>query len=454
MKSAIEIVSPRPYQVFQRSEQDATDIVLSGMADTDTVEFRLSGGDWQTATARDSKFKGVIENLRVGGPYTVEVRGSGKLKRIPGILVGDLWLLAGQSNMDGCGALVDLEPPHKMVHCFYYDESWGIAKDPLCLLRESIDPVHQMTDDPEELEKARHCERAFAERGAGLGVRFGKDMYKATGIPVGLLMCSHGGTTLAQWDPALKGEGGKSLYGSMLRRVREAGGNVKGCLWYQGESDAITPPAHGANYRADFRNFIDNLRQDLHAPRLPIIYAQLAVHHTWNAVPEEIEGWDKVQADQLAIEDEVGNTAMVSTIGMTISDPIHLDSRSLRILGSQMALIAQRMCFGKDVQVGPRPVRIFFSDDRRTRLVVEYDRCNGSLQPRIGVMGFTLWDGETPLEIVKRERSKDNPCSVALSLAAPAPKGSKLWYGRGLYPVCNLKDSRGFAAPVFGPVAV
>ncbi len=63
-------------------------------------------------------------------------------------------------------------------------------------------------------------------------------MVEATGVPIGLVACAHGGTSMEQWNPAKKDEGGKSLYGSMLRQFQLAGGKVKGVLWYQGESDA------------------------------------------------------------------------------------------------------------------------------------------------------------------------------------------------------------------------
>ena len=51
-----------------------------------------------------------------------------------------------------------------------------------------------------------------------------------TGVLAGLLACAPGGESMDQWDPALKGSGGESLYGSMLRRVRAAGGKVTGVL--------------------------------------------------------------------------------------------------------------------------------------------------------------------------------------------------------------------------------
>ena len=63
-------------------------------------------------------------------------------------------------------------------------------------------------------------------------------MHRVTGIPQGIIACADGGTSMQQWDPARKSEGGKSLYGATLRRVQKNGGKVAGVIWYQGESDA------------------------------------------------------------------------------------------------------------------------------------------------------------------------------------------------------------------------
>jgi hypothetical protein len=65
--------------------------------------------------------------------------------------------------------------------------------------------------------------------------------------------CAHGGTSLDQWDHRRRDEGLGSLYGAMLARIRQAGGNLRGLLWYQGESEAMTDSA--ATYRRQFASW-------------------------------------------------------------------------------------------------------------------------------------------------------------------------------------------------------
>ena len=115
-------------QVLQRGPSGSADLRVKGDskgADGKTVEARLlrqfvplAGFDW-TALARieGGAWSGELKNVPTGGPYRLELRiaGTPAEAAIHDILVGDLWVLAGQSNMDGNGNLVDLEQPNALV---------------------------------------------------------------------------------------------------------------------------------------------------------------------------------------------------------------------------------------------------------------------------------------------------------------------------------------------------
>ena len=95
---------------------------------------------------------------------------------------------------------------------------------------------------------------------------------------------------MEQWNPAKKDEGGNSLYGSMLRQVKLAGGKVKGVLWYQGESDALSPDACKI-YAKVFPNFIAAVRADLGQPELPFYFVQIGRFVSGG----DPKGWNAVQ---------------------------------------------------------------------------------------------------------------------------------------------------------------
>src|SRR3989304_5658203 len=75
---------------------------------------------------------GRIEGIPTGGPDGVELRlhdsGGGEVAgaKVDHVLVGDLWILAGQSNMQGVGVLKNVEPPSPLVHAFDMADRWQV----------------------------------------------------------------------------------------------------------------------------------------------------------------------------------------------------------------------------------------------------------------------------------------------------------------------------------------
>src|SRR3954447_18727744 len=117
-------------QVFQRNAQNTADIKVGGSAEGlagKQIEARiLSGGkpvkgwSWKPiATVDSATWTGTLAAVPMGGPYNIEFRSSPATPVIlKDILIGDLWVLAGQSNMEGVGDLVNVQPPDTRVHSF------------------------------------------------------------------------------------------------------------------------------------------------------------------------------------------------------------------------------------------------------------------------------------------------------------------------------------------------
>ena len=88
---------------------------------------------------------------------------------------------------------------------------------------------------------------------------------------MGLVPCAVGGTAIREWAR------GERLYEEMVKRGRESvknGGEIKGLLWFQGESDA-SEEDDAKCYRVKMEEFIHNVREDLHLSSLPIIQVSI-----------------------------------------------------------------------------------------------------------------------------------------------------------------------------------
>lgn len=447
------------YQVFQRGPANTADLRAEGTAtgaDGRAIEARvlkagmtLAGFGWHAVgQSSGGKWWAEIKALPAGGPYKIEFRavGAAPSASVAGVLVGDLWVLAGQSNMEGVGNLENLPLPSAMVNSLDMTDTWVVAEDPLHRLVDAADRVHWRKNAKGEIARLEGEELrkwiAARRKGAGPGLPFALEMVRRTGVPVGLIPCAHGGTSMDQWSPDLKDRGGESLYGAMLRRIRLAGGRVRGVLWYQGESDASEKAA--PLFEEKFRRFIQQLRQDTGLPTLPFYYVQIG-RHVANA-PAAF--WDMVQDAQLRVESQLPNIWMTTCVDCELDDGIHVGTDDLRLLGLRLALLAE----GR-VRRGPRPVS---ARVKGQTILVEFSEVNGRLVHAGRLNGFSLRgpDGND-LPLIYRQRvSPDAPNLVELLFQGKLPEGATLFYGAGRNPYVNLRDEAGMAAPAFGPMKI
>ncbi len=459
-----------PYRVYQRGKYNKADLSFKGLAaGNGPIQARILKGrrtvpgfDWKTVgKAAAGKFEAKISGVPAGGEYTVEVRRLDSLGNIAEItdvanlLVGDIWILAGQSNMQGVGDLIDVEEPHPLVHNFTMAHRWELATEPLHWLIDSRDPVHlrgRMKGlDEEGRRKRRAQERQRRTKGTGLGLAFAKEMVKQTGVPVGLISAAHGGTSMTQWDPAKKDQGGASLYGSMLKQAKRAGGNVKGVLWYQGESDANSGAA--PLYRERFQGLIKAFRKDFNQPKLPFYYVQIG---RFVIQGRDVMAWKKVQEEQRTLAGSIPNTAVISVMDLQLDDLIHVGTQGLKRAGKRLAHVARKKLFGeKDLKLGPQLQSVSLGSNR-VSVHVKFNEVNGKLSPSGNIAGFSILNADgKPLNLIyDASVSKDHDHTVILKLRNPIPKGASVWYGAGLNPICNLVDSADMAAPAFGPITV
>ena len=469
----VTVRSPVAHQVFQRDENgratipiqaegyEITDAGIGLWADldpgADSDERRALSQlaeELKTVAFAD----GAFQKVPTGGPYIIRVELRDQNRRVQAvtispIYVGDLWILAGQSNMEGVGDLIDVTPPHKRVMLLGMNGEWSRAEEPLHWLVDSPDPVH--SGDPATRAKRSEEQHRTRKKGAGLGLAFATAMTEATGVPIGLVACAHGGTSLAQWDPAKKGEGGNSLYGSMIRQTALAGGRFKGMLWYQGESDAMGPAA--GDYAKNFTDFIAAVRRDLNQPELPVYYVQIGRF----VMKGDPKGWNAVREAQRTLPERVPNTAVISVIDLELDDLIHVGTQGLKRAGNRLAKVALHELFGNDDATTPTLERVTRGSDNTLHLrfkgvnsgLDERSDYRRGLQPKRHIAGFSIRDaegGEIPL-IFEAAVGRSND-SVVLKLTGPIPAGAQLWYGYGLDPYCNLVDGEDMAVPCFGPI--
>ncbi len=446
------------FQVFQRTEAGTADLRLGGTASElsgKALEARLmsagkpvKGFGWKPLTTiSGATWAADLKGIPTGGPYTLELRAPGATPvLVKDLLVGDLWVLAGQSNMEGVGDLVDVQPPDSRVHSFTQVDEWTVAKEPLHELPAAVDPVHWRAPQTAALtgaELARY--REARKKGAGLGLPFATEMVKRTGVPVGLLPCAHGGTSMTQWSPEGLSKGGASLYGQMVRRVRAVGGRVTGVLWYQGESDANVKAE--PLFRDKFRALVEAVRRDFGQPDLPFYYVQIGRHlDANNQVP-----WNRLQNTQRLMESDLKNFAVVPANDYSLDDGIHVGTSGLKHLGGvRLANIA----LGKTKR-GPRVESATYSagTGNAGTVRVRFTEVNGALRSTGRPTGFSILNADgLPVPLIYRVDLEGS--DALLRIGNKLPPGATVAYGWGKDPYVNLTDEAGMGMLGFSGVTV
>ncbi|HSI07716.1 MAG: sialate O-acetylesterase [Rariglobus sp.] len=446
-------------QVLQRiGRRGASARVTGECAESGPLTVTIQGArgavkGWKARRAGAAKggvFSAKIEGIPVGGPYKLVLRCGRKSVTVKTFFVGDVWLLAGQSNMEGVGDMTAPAKPHPLVRVLTMRREWRLAKDPLHVLGESPDSCHagarQLTQEQGE------AIRKNAKKGVGVGVFFAREMLERSGMPQGLIATAHGGTSMEQWNPALKEQGGDSLYGSMMLSWRATGQPVAGVLWYQGESDAGGPPVEV--YTEKMRGLVAAVRRDLKQPALPWVIVQLA---TVFGSLEGGAGWNSIQEQQRLLALNMKQLETVAAVDLPLDDNIHIGAAGFPVLANRMARAADRLVYGNKGEAPmPRLKTIIAPDPKKSpgHIDVVFEHVPGGLRSAGEPRGFTLVDGDGKVvpSIFKTTLHGDT-ARLHMLKGLVLPWNTRLTYGHGRMPVCTITDGRGCSLPVFEPQA-
>ena len=245
----------------------------------------------------------------------------------------DLYLLAGQSNMDGRGAANDL-PAERQAESdkaiIYYRNLIGGTDG-----WKKLAPGYSF---------APKKGNSLPSKTFGPEIGFAEEMLKnSPNTPLALVKGSRGGTNIQiDWnpgkagDPQSQGPHYRTLLGTfkLATDALETDNHtftLKGILWHQGESNR---KMSSENYQSRLEELIDRFRQDLNAPDLPIVIGE--VYDNGQR--------DKTRAAIQATATASKTVALVTSEGTTTSDPgTHFDTKSLLLIGRRYAKQIQKL---------------------------------------------------------------------------------------------------------------
>lgn len=336
---------PQDWQILQQKD-GKTDIHLAGQWYLDettgqecvfarVVDENSSAtviGWTQGEVLEDRRWTLTLKDVPAGGLYRIDtcLRHEGDMLEwairgdsIHHVGVGDLYVVAGQSNAAGFGRDPIYDPPELGVHLLKNKGRWDLASHPI---NDSTDTLHPVNRD-----RANSAHSPY--------IQFAKQLKRQLGYPVGLIQASRGGSALASWNPD---EGGE-LYDNMVGKIKQCGGSIKGILWYQGCTDAGN--GRHADYGQRFAIIVERLRSDLSDPALPFLTVQLN-RYVADFEEDRDAGWGTVREAQRTAARSIGQVFVAPALDLGLGDSIHNRASSNMALGERLARLALHHLYG------------------------------------------------------------------------------------------------------------
>jgi sialate O-acetylesterase len=443
-----------------------------------TVTFH---GDTKSTKANALGQWGVhLAPVEAGGPFDITIKGTNEIK-LQDVLVGDVWVASGQSNME-----------FRLAQAANAQTEIANAKYPK-IRRFKVE--HKVSEFPMDDVTGKPWVELTPETApqvSAVAYFFARNLFETKGIPQGIIDSSWGGTPVEAWtsyralssDPALmpafaewaasmeayptnkakydlalaawteaaakaQASGAKApnkpalagqipggpwepagLYNGMIAPLVPFG--IKGALWYQGESNAN--PTRAPLYAREFQAMIRDWRKAWGEGDFPFLFVQLANYKANVQWPDIREA----QRQTLSL----ANTGMAVTID--VGNPTDIHPTNKQDVGLRLALAARATVYGEKIEYSGPTLRAAARDGSSLR--VWFDHAAGLTAKGGGdLKGFEIAGANK--QFVAAQAKIDGTTIVVSSPSVPEPAFVR--YAWADNPDCNLYNAAGIPASPF-----
>lgn len=317
-------------------------------------------------------------------PVSVVITGANKIT-VQNVLLGDVWVCSGQSNMEWSVARSD-NPEEEIQN----------AKHPKIRLFQVQKVVSSDKPLDDTVGQWVECSPETIANFSAVAYYFGRDLQEFTGQPVGLIQTAWGGTPAEAWTSREKLES-LEIVGPVLERWKAMVGKdekaksnphhpaglfngminpiipfaIKGAIWYQGESNA----SRAFQYRTLFPEMITDWRARWGQGDFPFLFVQLANFRDRKEEPAESDWAELREAQSKTLELPATGQAVIIDIGE--AGDIH--PRNKQDVGRRLALAARHVAFGDEdvVYSGPTFQGVEFADGKA---ILTFENVGGGLK--------------------------------------------------------------------------
>ena len=355
------------------------------------VTARIHDSSASTEADANGHWKLTLPALSAGGPHQLKIDGAASTT-FSDVLIGEVWLCAGQSNMD-----FTVAPTEKRY--FAGTRDWKQVVEEADHPRLRMFTAEWTMHESPRIDIEGQWETCTPDKVgdfSAVAYFFGLDLKDSLDVPVGLITCAYGASTAEAWisretlashpqlKPLLDAFGKKRIafrdnpasmqaYGEALRKWREnpdtrnkrpkhpdpvqdqhnpnvlfngmiapvAPYGIRGLLWYQGESNVGTRHL----YPALQSTLVEDWRAHWNRPDLPFYFVQLANYKAPSSAPEDSSFASMREAQSTTLS--LPHTGMAVTIDIGEEKDIH--PRNKQDVGHRLARLALAGTYGKPV---------------------------------------------------------------------------------------------------------
>lgn len=283
-------------------QRDAAVPVLGWAAPGTTVEVRFGGETYTAEAGADSAWSVTLPDMAAGGPHVMTIEAEAERIDVKDILVGDVWIASGQSNMEW-----------EVADARDAEEEIASAFDPS--IRHFKVP-HSWAMRPEQALAGGTWQPAVPEHVGSftaVGYFFARELREHVDVPIGLIHTSWGGSRIEPWMSAESLGLGDEAFDEIMAREREREERLREQLR---EKFGSPLPTEDAGLRGDRALWAEPDLDDDGWMRIP-------VPHRWEEVG--FEGMDGIAwyrtsfelSEEQASEDAVLGLGMIDDADVT-----------------------------------------------------------------------------------------------------------------------------------------
>ena len=398
-------------------------------------------------------------------PHHITVQSGGEIKRFQNILIGDVWLCSGQSNMD-----MELKPflPWLLGTDHYRMEIENATYPQIRLFNVRTDFKAAPQEDCGGSWTV--CSPQTAPYFSAVAYFFARQVFLKKRIPIGLVVSSVGGSSAQAWisrdmltadkmlhqkylysyDTSLRAREPLDsvvtfekvvrptlFYNAMIYPLRHL--QFTGALWYQGESNRSDSSAFTHLNAALIRNW----RTLFNQPQMPFYYVQVAPFD-WGQKDTTLYDYALFREAQAKVRNVVPHTGMVVT--MDIADPTDIHPRNKQEVGYRLAKMALANVYNEPALVYTGPEYAGHTVEG-AMVKVRFKNCGSGLMTNDGQppRHFYIAGADGVFHYAQAKIEKEEVWLQSDKVTAPVA----VRYAFTNYPVTNLENAEGFPAVPF-----